>query len=531
MFGSTQTNTGGGSSLFGGGNTQQNQTGGSSLFGGNTQQNQNQNQSQTGGSSLFGGGNTQQQSQPSGGLFGNRPQQSGGSLFGSNTQQPSQPQQSGGFGGSLFGGQQNQNQNQQQSQQQGQQQSGGLFGGGSSLFGAQQNQNQNQQQGQQQQPGGLFGGGRGGGGSSLFGGGQQNQNSQQQQQQQKPGGLFGGGSSLFGGSTGQPNQNNQNNNMNNQSTFGNSLLNTSQQQQTPQQQNGQPSLLNASRYNHAQYAPFAGSLRMGQGGNGGGGSTNNASNPSGTVAGVKISWNELRPTTRFADLIEPVQTELENIDRMIQQQESHCAQIQALMPKNQADIASLPPDVEIIRDKAEAVETVLGQDAQGVANNAAIVQKDRKDLQRCERVIRELQLPKGYQSGPGGERGHYGMASQAVEVGAEEYDTNLVGNYFMPLAKDLDKMLKTYADNLAEIEGHMRTIEGNAVHQAQGLAAKRAGIGGAAAGSGDDNVRELADTLRGFEKSILSAAAMVGGCRDGVNGLTMGSFGERHGRY
>lgn len=159
-----------GSSLFGnaGQQNQQPQTQGSSLFGalgGNTQQSSGTNTNTLGGSTLFGGGsslfggNTGQQNQKQGsGLFGantgQQNQQQGNSLFGTNTSRPSQQQ-----GSSLFGtntGQQNQQQGSNlfgtNIGQQNQQPGGSLFGG----FGS-TTQQPNQPQPAQQQGSSLFG--------------------------------------------------------------------------------------------------------------------------------------------------------------------------------------------------------------------------------------------------------------------------------------------------------------------------------------------------------------------------------------
>lgn len=163
LFGSTNTNTGGGG-LFG--NNTQPQTGGSSLFG-NTS-------SQPSSGGLFGTSNNQQQ-KPSlfgGGGFGSSTLGTGGTGFGSG----------GTGGGGLFG-----TQNQQPS-------GGGLFGS------------------QPPKPGGLFGStGQTGtnttpstGGSSLFGGLGSSQN-------QQPQGSTTGTSSLFGATQPQPQQQPQTN--------------------------------------------------------------------------------------------------------------------------------------------------------------------------------------------------------------------------------------------------------------------------------------------------------------------------------
>ena len=248
LFGSTTT-----TAPFGGQQTQT--TGGSNLFGGFGGQQAQQPSQPTQSSSLFGGGFGSNQPK-TGGLFGgsSNAATAGGSLFGNSNQQPAQ-QSSGG----LFG---SNNQNQT---------GGGLFGGakpgstttgtniGTGLFGSNQSNTTS--------GGGLFGGGNQNqqpAGGSIFGGGAA---------QSKPGGLFGGlgtsnsntGTSLFGstantntqqqqGSTlfpsmstnqGQPNQGGN-------SLFGS--LNGSQQNdpQTLHQQGLQASLTDINSFGDSQ---------------------------------------------------------------------------------------------------------------------------------------------------------------------------------------------------------------------------------------------------------------------------------------
>ncbi|KAI9693408.1 MAG: hypothetical protein M1820_009284 [Bogoriella megaspora] len=237
-FGGTNASNNTGSNLFGtnnnasstpfGGNQQQQNTASNPFggFGSNSNQNQNQNQGQNQqqqGGGLFGGfgnQNNQNDQQKTGGLFGNNNASTSGGLFGNQNQ--NQTQQSGG----LFGNNNNQQQN-----------SGGLFGQpkpantSTSLFGN-QNNTSNTSTG-----GGLFGNlgsnqNQQNQGSNLFG----NNN----QQQSKP--MFGAsnttnnntGGGLFG-NLGQTNTNN------NTSSFGGTLFGNNQQPQQQQQPQTQQS--------------------------------------------------------------------------------------------------------------------------------------------------------------------------------------------------------------------------------------------------------------------------------------------------
>lgn len=323
--------------------------------------------------------------------------------------------------------------------------------------------------------------------------------------------------SLFGGS-------NQNQNMGGSSFYGAQ----NQQQQpgasafgltaVPASQLNQPSMLGASQYRQSQYAgPFQGKLSMGQGG---------AAPNTQTVGAVKVDLENLRSTTRFADCIDAIKEQFEAVDKMIQNQEAFCKSIENMLAPHSVALGTLGPDVKLITEKADDAEQMLAMDAQGVDEARKTVDRDCKDFERSAKVVGELRLPAAYQSGGvygGGGSSFYGTRTTA---GGEVADDNdLISKYFVPLTSELQSTLSTYAANLTEIESHMRVIEGSTVTQAQQLAARRAGTKKSGAG-GDETVRELADTLRGFEHSILGVAGVVGQCREGVNGLVLGRLGD-----
>ncbi|KAH0370784.1 hypothetical protein KCU65_g2270, partial [Aureobasidium melanogenum] len=402
-------------------------------------------------------------------LFGNNTaatsQPASTGLFGAAPAATSQPQQSGGlFGASTATSQP--------------QQSTSLFGAAPaaaqpakptlSLFGNNSNTTTNTQP---QQSGGLFGAATANNNTSNTGGmfGSTQQNSAQTQS--KPS-LFGAPNaqpSLFGGSTAQPATNN----------FGSSLLNP---------------------LGNSTARPMAGSLTMGQG------NTQPTTQP-----GVKIDMSNLRPTTRFSDLHDDLKKQIEQIDAFIRQQESFATQCESMIGRHATDVESIKPDVDLIQNKIETVELALENDGAAIENAKELVQRDAGDLIRVARMAENLQLPQQY---------HYGRSSRP-STADDEYDINLVG-YFSKQAEVMQKTLDTYTSHLAEIEAHLRVVEGSTVQQAHQLAAQRAG---GRAGNSADNVRELAETLRGFESGILGAAGLVGSCREGVNELILGKIG------
>ncbi|KAG9850446.1 hypothetical protein KCU98_g4366, partial [Aureobasidium melanogenum] len=409
--------------------------------------------------SLFGANTTATNTQQS------QPASTG--LFGAAPAATSQPQQS----TSLFGSSTTTSQPQQ---------STGLFGAAPaaaqpakptlSLFGNNSATTSNTQP-QQQQSGPLFGAATANNNTTNTGGmfGSTAQNSAQTQN--KPS-LFGAPNptpSLFGGSTTQPATNN----------FSSSLLNP---------------------LGNSTARPMAGSLTMGQG---------NAQ-PT-TQPGVKIDMSNLRPTTRFSDLHDDLKKQIEQIDAFIRQQESFATQCESMIGRHATDVESIKPDVDLIQNKIETVELALENDGAAIENAKELVQRDAGDLIRVARMAENLQLPQQY---------HYGRSSRP-STADDEYDIDLVG-YFSKQAEVMQKTLDTYTSHLAEIEAHLRVVEGSTVQQAHQLAAQRAG---GRAGNSADNVRELAETLRGFESGILGAAGLVGSCREGVNELILGKIG------
>ncbi|KAK1071842.1 hypothetical protein LTR74_002942 [Friedmanniomyces endolithicus] len=477
LFGNTQAAQPQGNSLFG--NTQGAQPPATGLFG-NTQAPQAQSSSLFGNTnaqpstSLFGNTNAQPSAssfgntnaQPSTSLFGNTNAQPSTSLFGNSLAQP-RPQQT----GSMFASMNNNTS------------TSNLFGnptnvpptnnnttGSNSLFGS---------LGQQSQPQ-----------SNMFGMSNQNQN--------------------------------QNQPTNNSSVFGMSAI-------APQQLNA--SLLSASQYRASNLsAPFVGTLSMGQPGSQSAQqqSQQQQQQSGSTIGAVKVHAADLRGTTRFADCHESLQEQFESVDTMIQRQERFCREIQALLQKHEQDILCLPPSVQVVSGLAENVEMLLSRDAQGVQSAKAEASRQRKDFERAGRVAENLMLGAVGYAVPSSMVG-YGNGGHGGGEAEEGFDTDLIGNYFAPMVTALQGTLEGYAANLADIEGHLGVIEGSAVAQARRLAAKRAGVGSGGAVGGDETVRELAETLTGFEQSLLGVAGVVGECREGVEGLVLGRLGGRVG--
>ncbi|KAK7630940.1 hypothetical protein IWX47DRAFT_790808 [Phyllosticta citricarpa] len=441
---------------------------GGGLFGNNTSQPQSTGLGGTSaaGGGLFGAGSAAANTS-GGGLFGqNKPAQTTSSLFGSNTAT------------SAAGG--------------------GLFGGGAAATTS---------------GGGLFGSSTATSapGGGLFGGGT---TTSSQPQQQQGGGLFGNAQtgqsstpSLFGSSATQPKP----------SLFGSSTTNPSQPQQSAfgGAMNNQPQgggLFGAGTAANASTTGLGGGLF-------GGASTNQQ-----TVPGVRIDLSNIRGSTRFSDLHDDLQKEIEKYDQFIQDQiQAHDKCAAFIDGRIKENLSYLPSDVEFVNTKVEAVEAALDNDSQAIASLKETFKTDAENARIAFRVIENLKLPAQY---------HYSGSmwnpvQQPTKAKSDALSDDGDGNtdlvaYFAAQAKDLDKTLETQARLLMEIEQHLRTVESTTMQQLQESMA-RGNVDGVSAR--ETRLRELAQLFQEIQKAILYEAQKVGDCREKVVEASLGQAG------
>lgn len=419
--------------------------------------------------SLFG----QSQSNMSGGLFGAKPAATSGGLFGSTT--TSTPA----AGGGLFG-------NTQSSTPA----SGGLFGAkpaattGGGLFGGGATSTQPATGGglfgntQTQQPatgGGLFGNTQtqtqqpattGGG---LFG--------STTTQQPASGGLFGGGAakpSLFGATTTQ------------QPASGGLFGGGAQQQQ--QQTN--------------TFGQTLGGLQMGQ---------SQAPAQQQSVPAVRIDQSNIRITTRYNDLHETLQKEIEQMDDMITSVIKRATECAAILPAHGDQLELIPDNVEFLQRKYIGVSANLDADVQTVSQVGRQVRVDAENAKLSFDAVENLKLPVQY---------HQGMwnttkpTSPSGKSGEEAKD--IVGLF----DQTADEMSKTYKNNVAkmdEIEQYLRGLEGQIM---------RAGANIGGRGQESDDTQLVVGALRDFENGIMNVANHVGDAREKLNQLQQGPVFE-----
>ncbi|KAK7543301.1 hypothetical protein IWX49DRAFT_619692 [Phyllosticta citricarpa] len=479
---------------------------GGGLFGNNTSQPQSTGLGGTSaaGGGLFGAGSAAANTS-GGGLFGqNKPAQTTSSLFGSNTATSA-------AGGGLFGGGAAATTS-----------GGGLFGSstatsapGGGLFGG---GTTTSSQPQQQQGGGLFGNAQTGQSStpSLFG---------SSATQPKP--------SLFGSSTTNPSQPQQSafgGAMNNQpqggGLFGAGSAASNAMNQTGGGLFGAGSAatnqtstgLGGGLFGAGSAAANASTTGLG-GGLFGGASTNQQ-----TVPGVRIDLSNIRGSTRFSDLHDDLQKEIEKYDQFIQDQiQAHDKCAAFIDGRIKENLSYLPSDVEFVNTKVEAVEAALDNDSQAIASLKETFKTDAENARIAFRVIENLKLPAQY---------HYSGSmwnpvQQPTKAKSDALSDDGDGNtdlvaYFAAQAKDLDKTLETQARLLMEIEQHLRTVESTTMQQLQESMA-RGNVDGVSAR--ETRLRELAQLFQEIQKAILYEAQKVGDCREKVVEASLGQAG------
>ncbi|KAF7945843.1 uncharacterized protein EAE97_004881 [Botrytis byssoidea] len=418
---------------------------------------------------LFGSAPAAATSAPAtGGLFGAAPAQPAtGGLFGNaNTSQPAST------GGGLFGS---------TTAATTAPAAGGLFGSATT------NNNQTQ---------GVTGGGLGGAqsnnqttgantGGGLFGG------TASSQPAQNGGGLFGNLNQAKPAASG--------------GLFGASQQTQTQTQSQPQQTS---SLFGAPAQNQPQGQTnnnmLGGSRFMGQ------------SQQPQLVPGVQIDLSQMRGTTRFNDLNETVQKQIEHFDQVIQAQIAMKNDCDAIMPQHGKLLEHIPNDVEFCRRKLLGMEEAMERDATEIDQVRQLIKKDADNATLSFRAIDNQKLPTQYQT-PGI---WANKSTNNPNSAANDTDAQDLVSFFSATADELDATLKKYQNNFTELEAHLRSLEQSTAQQTQALLARRNGR----AYQQENQIQELGLALVEFEQSILQVAGKIGASRESIQALQLGSF-------
>jgi nucleoporin p58/p45 len=262
---------------------------------------------------------------------------------------------------------------------------------------------------------------------------------------------------------------------------------------------------------------------LGVGGGLGTNPSSNSINPQQTVVPTSkiTTFDNIKSTTRFFELHEDIQRQLEQIDLFIQTQSGFFGQVSAFTPGHSEQLKTISPDVEFVKNKLDTVEQGLEQDAAEVSAIAGVVSKDVEDAEREYAAIQQLNLPQQYQY-------HYSGAiwppqdnaggNSSTSPSTSFAQTDLLP-YFEKRTDELAQRSSKYSNQIFEIEGHLRTVESNAVEKTERLLRLRAGQDGS-----KERWVELVAAMRGFEEAVFRVAEQVGGAKQGVIDCSMGSL-------
>jgi nucleoporin p58/p45 len=248
------------------------------------------------------------------------------------------------------------------------------------------------------------------------------------------------------------------------------------------------------------------------------------------IPGVKIDLSNIKPTTRYFELHEDLQREIDRVDNFIQQQIRFFTQCGAFMPEHGNQLQTIPQDVDFVHKQYDATTVALQGDAADIAAVHKSVDADIEDARRLFTAIENQKLPMQFQYSTAWPAQAGGPATDGADGAFAATD---LLPYFEARAGELAERLERYQRQLVEIEAHLRTVEGSATEQMQRLL-RRNGTG-EEGGGGRQRVAELVDAMRLFEEAVLRVAARVGEARQGViectlDGSALGNGGARGSR-
>ena len=247
-----------------------------------------------------------------------------------------------------------------------------------------------------------------------------------------------------------------------------------------------------------------------------------------TVPGVRISVNELRPTTRFNDLHEELQKTIEYVDAFIVNKIQWQEQCDAANNALEEMCQQIPPDVKHCTRNLDVVQQALENDAESIAFAKNLVKADAADAKLNFKAINNLKLPQQFHQtniwNSVSEPQHAGMSFP--DVSSEDGGSRNLVDFFSKQADEMSKTLESYKRSVGEVEVYLKGVESSALRQMQHLTFSRSRDGGVK--SAEDQVRELAAVLRVFEDGILGVATKLGGARENVQDAILGSIGNKN---
>ena len=235
----------------------------------------------------------------------------------------------------------------------------------------------------------------------------------------------------------------------------------------------------------------------------------------------------MKSTTRFNDLYEGLQKEIENIDVFILRQIHFHDECETLIPKIGETVNYIPGDVTFCTSKLDAMERALETDAAAIDSAKDLVRKEVDDARLSFKAIHSLRLPAQLQ-----QSSSWNSASMTAGTSLSAEDDKTASadliSYFSRHTEDMGRKLDGLTKNLQDIESYLAGVEAQQSTQLQTAHFSRGRDGGVK--SAEEQVRELAGVLREFEGGILGVAGKVGAARESAQELMLGESFSKRGR-
>lgn len=241
-----------------------------------------------------------------------------------------------------------------------------------------------------------------------------------------------------------------------------------------------------------------------------------------TVPGVRISVNELRPTTRFNDLHEELQKAIEYVDNFILGQIQFQEQCAAGNEGVRSLCSEMPADIGHCERQLDTVQRALEDDAESIAMARNMVKSDVADAKLSFDVIRNLRLPPQFHQTSlwSSTLVPHASPSRVAEAAFEEGTGRNIAQFFSEETTSMSRLLDNYKKNVDEVEEYLKGIEDSTIQHMHQLMSRQSQDN--SNDTADNQVRELAGVLRAFESGILGVAAKMGRARETVQDVMLG---------
>lgn len=278
---------------------------------------------------------------------------------------------------------------------------------------------------------------------------------------------------------------------------------------------------------------------------------------------AKIDLDHLRPTTKFDQLTDALQREIEAVDNQILQQVNLAHEVADALPAIISAGQNLPNDVDYVAQKLDEVEAGLENDAGDIVTlRDSVMRRDEGEAKLCFRMVDKLKVPVQYQtqhtsaaaSGGVGGGGIYGgsglsgwwnhpqtlqrsmramngVGSKSLQLPDDDVDESMkdapatLVDLCSRRADDMRTKLQSNKDLLSEIEAFVDGLEGKIMAKQHDLE-QRSAYGRSRGGGAPEDDKEYQIQLLKYvfgevERSLYDVADKVGSCRDATMELGM----------